>query len=165
MEMSVLTQEQLREALHYDPDTGVFTWLKPQSNRCKAGAPAGTLDGKGYVVIGVYGKRHLAHRLAFLYMTGKWPAGEVDHVHGNRTDNRWAGLRVGDRAFNGQNLRGARSDSATGLQGVERLPSGKFRARIGINGVMKSIGTFDSASAAHEAFLAQKRTHHAGCVI
>ena len=76
----MLTAKRLREALSYDPDTGVWTWLVPTGRRVRAGSRAGRIDGHGRWRIGLDGRYYTGSRLAFLYMTGKWPPHLVDHI-------------------------------------------------------------------------------------
>lgn len=107
------------EILHYDPDTGVFTWLVKRG-AVNAGEVAGTFrkhDGKTYVLIGVNGKRLRAHRLAFLYMNGSMPKLLCDHINGDGTDNRWCNLREVDFVNNNRNMR-LRADNSSGTAGV-----------------------------------------------
>lgn len=87
----MITQEELKELLHYDPNTGLFTWKVVRSNRYKVGNVAG-FSRSGYVDIGINNRGYRAHRLAFLYMTGLIPK-EVDHINRIRHDNRWENLR------------------------------------------------------------------------
>lgn len=159
-----LTAERLRELLHYDRATGLFTWLKSNSNRVKVGSIAGSLRKDGYIEIGVDGERHLAHRLAVLYVTGNWPPEVVDHKFANRSDNRWSEIRAGTQSFNCQNIRSARKDSSTGLLGASPAcdNSGKFIAHIKYGGKVRHLGRFDSAEEAHEAYIKAKRQHHEG---
>lgn len=88
-----INQDDLKRSLHYDPKTGDFTRLVRASNM-PAGSIAGSIQTRdGYVIIRVLGHRHTAHRLAWLYMTGTWPSGEIDHINRVRADNRWENLR------------------------------------------------------------------------
>ena len=93
MSKQIITQKSLKEILCYDPGTGIFTWLITVSN-VKIGDMAGCLHPSGYWLIKVNRRRYQAHRLAFLYMTGKFPANEVDHINHVCGDNRWVtGIR------------------------------------------------------------------------
>lgn len=156
-----LTREEVAELLEYDPNTGVFTWKAITSNRVKAGIRAGTVNGRGYRLIGVNGKQVPAHRLAFLFMTGKWPAKYVDHINGQRDDNRFPNLRDVTQTVNMQNQKKARQDSKTGLLGVT-LKKGRFRATIKVNGKQRSLGTFSTPEVAHAVYLSHKRKAHPG---
>lgn len=160
-----LTAQRLREVLYYDPDTGIFKWRVRTSNRVSVGQVAGTPAGDGYVLIRI-GKRCWAHRLAWLYMTGKWPDGEVDHWDTNRSNNRWSNLRDVSGQTNSQNLRKAKSTSSSGLLGAFYFKSRDcFRAQISVNGRAKHIGYFTTAELAHAAYVKAKRALHAGCTI
>ena len=108
-----LTAEELRELLHYDQETGIFTWKVSTSSRAKAGDVAGCLGGDGYLRITVLSRLHRAHRLAWLYMNGTWPKLDIDHINRNRSDNRIENLRDISRKQNSQN----RSKSSTNTSG------------------------------------------------
>ena len=111
-----LTQARLKELLHYDPETGHFTWLATRSWSAVAGSRAGSPDSYGYIQIGIDGVYHLAHRLAFLYMTGEIPT-EVDHIDRVRDDNRWPNLRPATRRESAGNV-GLLSNNTSGHRGV-----------------------------------------------
>jgi hypothetical protein len=109
-----MKQTDLKTILHYCPETGVFTWKARAANRVQVGDVAGMVRPDGYVTIGANGSRHLAHRLAWLYMAGAWPSGVVDHMNGDRTDNRWSNLRDVRPAENNANRRKVRTDAGEG---------------------------------------------------
>jgi hypothetical protein len=113
-----LTAERLRELLHYDPETGVFTWLPRQRemfrearhhaiwNTRYSGKRAGHAGAAlGYETISVIDRAYFSHRLAWLYVHGAWPLCEIDHINGVRTDNRIVNLRDVARGVNQQNIR------------------------------------------------------------
>lgn len=154
----------LRALLEYSPKTGQFVRLVDVSN-ARAGQVAGTLHKRGYLHIRVGGIIFKAHRLAFLWMTGAWPAGEVDHINGIKTDNRWSNLRDATAFINAQNHQKARSDSKTGLRGASFCArAGKFVGQIQTRGKKKTLGYFESAEAAHAAYMQAKKTLHEGFV-
>ena len=155
-----LTQEYLKTVLHYDPDVGIFTWASRSEHVFKdsrsfkiwtkryEGAPAGTSRADGYIniAITVGGQRnnYLAHRLAFLYMTGRLPAAQTDHTNHNRQDNRWVNLRSVTHQENGMNQK-ISSRNTSGFVGVSWMARGnKWRARIKIRGEERHLGTFSS---------------------
>ena len=160
----MITQENLTELLEYNPNTGGFTWLKRPNEYARfihAGDKAGGPNSAGYIHIRVFGRKYKAHRLAFLYMTGEFPAGEVDHINGIKGDNRWQNLRDITRRGNKENIKRPYSTNRLGLLGVTEH-KGKYRAQICIAGVRKALGTYTTPEAAHNAYIAAKREHHAG---
>ena len=86
--------------LKYDPETGVFTWLADRAHNALAGCIAGSRLSSGYCQIKVGGPLFYTHRLAFLYMTGRWPSAEIDHIDHNRGNNAWGNLREATRSQN-----------------------------------------------------------------
>jgi len=158
---AMLTAEQLREALDYDPATGLFRWkVQPSSKaRVKADDIAGCLTTDGYRHIMLDRKWHLAHRLAWLHMHGVWPIDQLDHRNGVRDDNRIANLREATRRQNSQNQRLANRTNTSGLLGA--YPNhDRWRAQIRFGGRCYNLGTFDTPEAAHAAYLAAKRHLH-----
>lgn len=173
----MITQQELKELLSYDPLTGIFTW-KPriitnnsQFNIQRAGKPAGCIDNFGYVIIKrrVDGKiqNFKAHRLVWLYMYGHFPEQFIDHIDGNRTNNKLSNLRECSSAENSQNFIKATSKSETGLLGVVNYKRGKkaFGATIKVNGKQKHLGMFYTSEEAHQKYLETKRELHTFCTI
>lgn len=166
MAESILTADRLREMLHYDPEAGAFTWKVNRGRNAKLGQRAGTVNDRGYRVINVCGRLHREHRLAFLYMTGAFPDGNVDHRNGRKTDNRWSELRAGSQGFNLQNQRSGHAGSASRFLGVSwHKKAGKWRADICVNKKQKYLGLFDREEDAAAAYLAHKRVIHPACTI
>lgn len=158
MKSKIVSAERLREVLHYDADTGHFTWLVSHP-RVRSGDSAGCINHDGYICIRIDGSSYMAHRLAWLYMTGEWPAGDIDHKYGIRNDNRWSELRVADHVKNGQNQRKAQKHNKCGLLGVYAR-YGRWRATIRVAGKGKHLGCFDTPAEAHAAYLAAKAGLH-----
>jgi hypothetical protein len=147
-----ITAERLRELLHYDPDTGVFTWRSAHSRRVKPGMRAGGLDSRGYIQVRVDGPKRLAHRLAWLYVTGEAPTNHIDHIDLDKTNNAWSNLRMASRRGNSANKR-VRADSSSGIKCVQER-NGKFRADIGFKGKRIYLGTFVTKEEASAAYFA-----------
>jgi hypothetical protein len=150
----MLTVKRLKECLHYDPKIGVWTRLRSKRSDRVGKRAGGICDG--YLWIKIDGQGYMAHRLAFLYMTGAWPIDEADHRNLSRIDCRWSNLRSATRRQNQGNVR-VRSDNRVGLKGVTFLKrQNSFQSRIVLaNGRREFIGSFDSAKAASRAY--QKR--------
>jgi len=158
-----MDQATLKGLLHYDPEHGLFTWRTMLCRRNPVGAPAGCRELKA-VRIRIRGKAYMAHRLAWLYMTGAYPANFIDHINGDPFDNRWSNLRDVTLSENSQNQRRAHSRSKSGLLGASK--NGKrWLASISVQGRGHTIGYFDTAEAAHLAYIAAKRRLHAGCTV
>lgn len=157
----MLTQSELMRLMRYDPLTGVFTCLVTRGGRRLAGSAEGCRHVDGYWTITINTRHHLAHRLAFLYMEGYMPP-EVDHVNGDRADNRWCNLRIATRAHNMQNLGGPkRSNKTTGLLGCHLIKhTGKYAAQITVNRKVRHLGSFITPEEAHAAYLTAKHELH-----
>jgi len=137
----MLTQEQLKELLNYDKDTGIFTWKKRTSNRIKVGSIAGNLHNCGYIELKVDGTRCLAHRLAWLYEYGELPK-LIDHINGDKKDNRICNLRKASYAENVYNSK-VRSDNKSGVRCVSwNSRTSKWEVRVKINGKLQSFGNY-----------------------
>lgn len=160
MAVSDLTCARLRELLHYDPDTGRFTWRVRKANCVQIGDVAGS-SLRNRMVVMIDWRPYGLHRLAFLYMTGAWPKGQVDHIDGDWTNNRWANLRDVSASINQQNKRRAHRNNKTGFLGV-CYHKGRFQATIQVAGRSLHLGRFDSAEQAHAAYVEAKRKLHPG---
>lgn len=164
--------ERVRELFAYDPETGelryrVDIWFGRHRDmlRVRAGDIAGRVEEtRGYRRVFVDGRWYRAHRIAFLIVEGRWPADQIDHIDGVKTNNAWSNLREVDNRTNTENQRRARCDNQCGLLGVSR--NGKrWRAAIKLAGQLHHLGTYDTAKAAHQVYLEAKRELHAGCTI
>lgn len=169
--MTELTQGRLKELLLYDPETGVLTWLVDvmtgrdyKQFAVRRGDIAGYTNARKYVAVKVEGNLYLAHRLAWLYVTGVWPELDIDHRDNNRTNNRWSNLREVNRSTNLENQTKPHRDSKSGFLGVSRCGS-KWQARVWVRGVRRNLGYFGTPEEAHQAYLTAKRVMHAGCTI
>ena len=152
-----LTQAKLKEHMHYDPDTGVFTWVKPTTNRVKAGDVVGTLGKGGYVFTALFGQKQYLHRLAWLYCYGELPSAQVDHIDHDRANNRLANLRIATNQENARNQKRRRSNSS-GVTGVSWYrATSKWQVGIYVDGRRKHVGHFEELDAAVAAYAKAKR--------
>lgn len=145
-----LTQERLQHLLHYDPETGLWTWRVSMPPRGKPGAQAGYWRSDGYLVIGIHGEHYLGHVLAWFYMTGGWSEKDVDHRDTVRSNNRWANLRGATRQQTTQNARMRNPRSQ--LKGAYGGKRGRWYSRIGKDGKMINLGSYRTKEEAHAAY-------------
>lgn len=148
----MITQSQIKRLFHYDPETGVFTRKVSTAKCVKIGDIAGCDNGRGYLRIKIDGKSYMSHRLAFIYMLGRLPHGETDHINHDKHDNRWGNLRECSRQENLRNSPIGNSNK-TGYIGVHyHKKQKKYCAAIRTGSSRVNIGSFDSPSDASEAY-------------
>lgn len=145
--MSGLTYEDVALRLSYDPSTGRFERVGPYKGKGLYVRET----YKGYLKIQIMGERIFAHRLAWLLHHKRWPEEMIDHVNGDRSDNRIENLRSASAHQNAANSK-IYSSNTTGFKGVSERRPGEFRARIQVNGKSLSLGTFPTPEKAHEAY-------------
>jgi hypothetical protein len=162
--MKSITAETLRGLLDYEPETGEFRW-RVNRKGIKLGDVAGCVDSYGYTCITINGMQFKAHRLAWMYAYDTWPNHDIDHINSDKRDNRIKNLRDVTRSVNMQNQTRAHRDKISGLLGVTwSKHTERWRATIYINKRNQHIGYFNTAEAAHAAYLAAKLQLHPGDV-
>ena len=163
--MSNLSFDRASSLLDYDKQTGHLYWKAPK-NKKLAGRPAGCINSGGYRVIQIDGLLRLAHRVVWLLCVGRDPDHDVDHINGDRSDNRFENLRDVLRNHNNQNIRRPYSTSSTGLLGAHRCGGkrGGFQSSIHANGKCIALGHFKTAEEAHAAYMRAKRELHPGFI-
>lgn len=160
-----LDHADLRRQLSYDPDTGIFRHRTRADrdhswNMRFANEVAGALQANGYRYIIMGPKHHLAHRLAWLYMTGDMPSGHIDHINGDRTDNRWTNLRPATASQNASNT-GVRANNKSGVKGVCWVASkGLWRATIMVARKDHFLGYYKTLQEAASARAIANTEHH-----
>jgi len=152
----MLTAEIVRRLIDYDPHSGGMWWRVDRHGKARAGMRATRLKGDGYLQVKVCGRLYAAHRVAWLHFYGVWPEGDLDHINGDPADNRITNLRIANDSLNAANRR-AHSTSASGIKGVSRLPSGRWRAAITFLGRRHHLGVYDTPDEASSAYFAKAR--------
>ncbi len=155
-----ISAKRVRELFDYEPHSGHLLWRKPTNKRFRPGSIVGSPTKNGYLRTSVDDVDCYVHRLIWLHQTGAWPKADVDHVNGDRRDNRWENLRAATRAQNQENQAKAKAHNQTGLLGAHKHRK-RFASEIKIEGVRVRLGLFDTAEAAHQAYLAAKAKGHA----
>lgn len=154
-----ITAQELRAKWNYDPSTGLFT-AKTGGHGLRAGDAIGCPHASGYLVTKTNGRQYSLHRLAWLYMHGEWPPGDLDHRDKDKTNNRIGNLRPCNDSQNQAN-RGLMATNKSGRSGVcwvER--SKKWQAGIKVDGKSRHLGWFDDLEDAARAYAAAKIEAH-----
>lgn len=159
---STLSSDYLKSCLSYDPRVAEFRWAINRG-KMKAGQIAGTTNGNGYPQVMINRKIYLSHRLAWLYIYGRFPDKELDHINGDRADFRIVNLRECSHAENHQN-RGKQKNggkSTSEFPGVYmRRECKKWVSQISADGKNYYLGMFEDEMRAREAYLKAKSELH-----
>lgn len=150
-----LKQARLKELLHYDPHTGIFTSLVKCGRRPKGSRPE-AVQSAGYTQISIDGRRYLTHRLAWLYVYGQFPPEHIDHINLDKSDNRIVNLRAVTKSENARNKPG-RSGK---LKGAHRNASGTYTAQICVNHKRIYLGRYNTERDAHIAYCRAAVRYH-----
>jgi hypothetical protein len=154
-----LTLDELRAVLFYSPETGEFVWRQAMSPKVLAGSPAGWVNGQ-YLRIRLFWRIYEAHRLAWFYVHGEWPADFVDHVDGDGLNNRLSNLRLASRAENQWNV-GAPRTNTSGIKGVSwHSRNKKWVATLRRHGKKVHLGYFRTKEEAQDAYQKAVPTFH-----
>lgn len=151
MKRTYPSPDRIRELLSYDPEAGDLIW-RVRRGKILAGSRAGRIASNGYVQISIDYHKISAHRLAWAIAYGEWPQSEIDHINGDRADNRLVNLRAATRTQNMANL-GKSKRNTSGYKNVG-LHRGRWRADARVNGKYVYFGKFDTPEEAHAAYVA-----------
>jgi hypothetical protein len=157
-------EQQIREFMKYDERTGALTWIKSRG-RGRAGVVIGRVNKDGYLGVNFYRYSYLCHRIAWFLAKDSWPKNQIDHINGDKIDNRLCNLREATHRLNGENRRKPQPNNSTGFLGVTVTKSGKYQAQIAARGQRIYLGLFGTAEEASNAYLVAKRAMHEGCTI
>lgn len=147
-----VSQEYLKTVLNYNKDTGLFNYLKSFKNQYSNRKSSGGKTTNGYVFLVVDKKRYLAHRLAWLYEYGVWPANQIDHINGIRSDNRIENLRDTTQRENTQNFKCHRDGKLPGVRFKQGLKK-PYQSSFELNGKKIHCGYFFTEEEAYIARL------------
>lgn len=153
--------EEIKKAIDYSPDTGIFSWSKSCTSKKRIGN-VGSINDKGYVKIRFMGKDFAAHRLAFFYMTGLMPHKniQVDHINCIRHDNRWENLRLATQSENQRNEM-LRRNNTSGFKGVTwDKKAKKWRAKCRDGKKEVHLGFYDDLETAALAVMTFREREH-----
>ena len=158
--MNLITQDRLKSLTTYDPSTGLFRSLVRRSMHHPGDLLGCVNPANGYVQIMLERKLYRVHRLAWLYVYGVWPEGQIDHINHSRADNRIANLRDVSSGINHQN-RARKTKSFSGHLGVSwHKRDARWQARIEVLGRQTHLGCFaDLADAINARKNAEKLYH------
>ena len=155
----MITQEELKHLIHYDPETGVFT---NTTNRRYAtpGKTSGTIDANGYRVISINCEKFYGHRLAWLYMIGEIPENSIDHIDGNPSNNKWDNLRHSEHKENIRNCKISKNNKS-GYKGVFwDKQAQKYIAKIKVNYKNIYLGRSSCPKEAHKMYCEAADKYH-----
>lgn len=157
----ILTHERLTSLFEYRPASGLLVRKVTTGSRSPAGQIVGSPVGSGYLGVSIGRSKYILHRLIWMYVYGAWPDHDIDHINGDKHDNRIVNLRRVTKSENQHNL-GLKKTNTSGFTGVRKSSSRKnpWAARITINGKEKYLGCFADKSQAAAAHAAAKRIYH-----
>lgn len=161
-----MSKELFEKYLRHEEKSGELFWISRPSTKVACGDKAGTLCAKGYIKIMIKRKVYRAHRIVWELCTGSAPVGEIDHINGNKSDNRISNLRDVTSSTNNENRRSTGMANTSGFLGVDfHKANRKWRAKITVGNKSVHIGYFEDPKSAHDAYLTEKRRLHKGCTI
>ena len=158
--MENISHKTLTSLLHYNEETGKFTW-KVTRQKGRAGEFAGWESHK-YICITVNGVTYQAHRLAWFYVTQKWPLQYIDHINGDKADNRFCNLREASPSQNRANSK-INKNNASGFKGVvykKWLKDKPWQAQITHNKKVIYLGCYATPEEAHQAYTNKAKILH-----
>ena len=146
----ILSQDEVRQAFDYDPDSGLLKWKISPGTGVKAGQIAGSVHYRGYIQINYKRMNLLAHRVIWVYMTGKNPTEFIDHIDGNASNNKWINLREATNKQNQEN-RAQQANNSSGYRGVTyRKKEKRWQAQVQHNKKYVYLGCYATKEQANE---------------
>ena len=137
-----LTLERVSELFEYSYSSGNLIRKKSTSANARKGNIAGYFNLAGYRKTSIDGFQYYNHRLVWLLVNGRWPTKQIDHINGNKGDNRIENLREASLSENSQN-RSKQSNCSSGEKCIWwKLDRQRYRVRVGVSGKYHHIGYF-----------------------
>lgn len=150
------SRNHLSKYIRYDPDDGHCYRTADAGTKWRIGDRVGSRHSRGYVEMRVGGVRLFAHQAAWVMMTGEWPDSQIDHINGDRKDNRWSNLRLVDQTKNSANMK-KRANNRSGYKGVVKEGPTRWVAYIHIGGKTRQLGSYKCPRIAHRAYVMAAR--------
>lgn len=153
------TKQEIEEHLEYDKENGCF-YRKTSFNAISIGSIAGCKKANGYIYVGIFKKHIFCHRLVWFFEHGEWPTKVIDHIDGDKTNNKISNLRLATYSQSSMH-RKVMKNSKSQLKGVIFLKrKNRYRAYIRCNNKRIHIGTYKTAEEAHAAYVAKAKELH-----
>lgn len=150
-----MTKEELAKRMEYNGLTGEFTWVNGKNIGKKVGCVNAST---GYIVTALNKRQYTVHRLAWLYMTGLFPENDIDHIDGNRSNNKWENLRTANHAENMANS-AMPCNNTSGHKSVFRADK-KWIVRISVNGKRINFGRYKTKEEANFVAMTERKNLH-----
>lgn len=152
-EIQSAPDQSARQKLAYYNDSGIFAWRTARYNQLhRLTKPAGSIYPNGYRYIAIDGPDYRCARLAWWFVTNEWPDCYIDHINGNKSDDRFANLRLATNSQN-QGNRGLMRTNTSGVKGVSiNSRTGKWQTKITIHGRAKNLGEYRTLAEAGRAY-------------
>jgi hypothetical protein len=154
-----ISQKEALELFEYNSFSGALCWKKTLDNRAPKGKQAGYINN-GYIRIGINRKSYAAHRIIWLIIKGEWPKKQIDHIDGNRSNNKWGNLREATPYENLWNSKKHKNNSSQYKGVYYHKRSHKWIARIRVHPKRIWIGSFSSALLASKAYEKEEKKYH-----
>lgn len=165
--MNIKYLTALKDQVSYDPKTGILTrQRKPNKSKAMLGPIKGTKKDEGHLKVAIDGVEKYLHQIAWYLHYGTWPTEIIDHIDGDPTNNKINNLRLVTKHENVLNQRRAHKTNRSGLLGAHWIEEKKkFHSSIWFKNKKYNLGYYDTAQAAHEAYVQAKRNLHSTCTI
>lgn len=151
--MDTSIENAIRENLEYCGNTGQLIWKNNMGRNLVKGKVAGSKNTKGYFYVKVARRTILLHRIVWYLHYGKWPVNEIDHIDGDKHNNKIQNLRDVTRRINQGNQKTHRAGRLVGTTFLKTCPDNPWQAQIELNRKSIYLGCFQTEEEAHAAYV------------